>query len=127
MVKSGTGCVHSIKERMAQINLSMKGKQTHRHREQTCGCQGGRGGGGGRDWEFGVSRCKLSYTRWINNKVLPYSTENYIQYPMINHKGKEHKKKNVYICITESLCCTAEINTTLKIRYTSIEKKKERH
>ena len=28
-----------------QMNLSMKQKQTHRHREQTCGCQ--RGGGVG--------------------------------------------------------------------------------
>ena len=26
---------------MTQINLSMKEKQTHTHREQTCGCQGG--------------------------------------------------------------------------------------
>ena len=26
---------------MAQMNLSTKQKQTHRHREQTCGCQGG--------------------------------------------------------------------------------------
>ena len=25
------------------MNLSMKQKQTHRHREQTCGCQGGEG------------------------------------------------------------------------------------
>ena len=25
------------------MNLSMKQKQTHRHREQTCGCQGGGG------------------------------------------------------------------------------------
>ena len=29
------------------MNLSMKQKQTHGHREQTCGCQGG--GGWGRD------------------------------------------------------------------------------
>ena len=27
---------------MSQINLSMKQKETHRHREQTCDCQGGR-------------------------------------------------------------------------------------
>ena len=27
---------------MSQMNLSMKQKQTHRHREQTYGCQGGR-------------------------------------------------------------------------------------
>ena len=39
--------------------LSMKQKQTHRHRKQTCGCQGGKGGGGRMDWEFGISRCKL--------------------------------------------------------------------
>ena len=65
------------------------------------------GVGGGMEWEVGVSRCKLLYMEWINNKVLLYSTENYIQYPMINNKGKE------YICITESLCCIAEVNTTL--------------
>ena len=27
------------------MNLSAKQKQTHRHREETCGCQGGVGGG----------------------------------------------------------------------------------
>ena len=43
----------------------------------------GVGGGGGKDWEFGISRCKLVYIGWIN-KVLLYSTGNYIQYPVIN-------------------------------------------
>ena len=70
------------------------------------------GDGGGVEWEFGVSRCKLIHREQINNKVLLYSTGNYIQYPVINHNGKEFKK-NVYICITESLCCTEKINTTL--------------
>jgi len=64
------------------------------------------------DGEFEVSRCKLLYVGWINNKVLLYSTRNYSQYPVINYSGK-HVKKNVYIHTTESLCCTAEINTTL--------------
>ena len=50
------------------------------------------GAGGGMEWEVGVSRCKLLYIEQINNKVLPYSTENYIQYPMINHNGKEYKE-----------------------------------
>ena len=68
------------------------------------------GDGRGKDWEFGISRCKLVYIGWINNKVLLYSTGNYIQYPVINHKGKEYEKR---ICITESLHCAAEINTTL--------------
>ena len=57
------------------------------------------GDGRGMAWEVGVSRCKLLYIEWINNKVLLYSTENYIQYPMINHNGKEFLKKNVYICV----------------------------
>ena len=73
---------------------------------------------GGR--EFGLSRGKLLYIEWINNKILLYSTGNYIQYPVIKHNGKEYKKE--YICITELFCCTAEINTTLYIRYTLIKK-----
>ena len=39
------------------------------------------------NWEFGVSRCKLLYREWIN-KVLLYSTGNYIQYFII-YSGKE--------------------------------------
>lgn len=39
---------------------------------------------------------------------------------MINQKGKT-MKKNKYICITESLCHTAEIITTSQINYTSIK------
>ena len=70
------------------------------------------GDGGGKDWEFAVSRCKLLHTGWINNKVALYSTGNYIQYPGINRMEKS-MNKNAYMCITESLCCTAEINTTL--------------
>jgi len=48
------------------------------------------GGGEGRrnDKEFGISRCKLLSTEWLN-KVPPYSTGNYIQYPIINHNGKK--------------------------------------
>ena len=32
--------------------------------------------GGGMEWDFGVSRCKLLYIGWINSKVLLYSTGN---------------------------------------------------
>ena len=65
------------------------------------------------DREFGISRRKLLHIGWINSKVLLYSTGSYIQYPIINHNGKEYEKECIYICITESLCCTAEINRTL--------------
>ena len=73
------------------MNFSTKQKQTHRHREQTYGCQER---WWGKNWEFGISRCKLFlYIEWINNKVLLYSTGNYIQYPVINHNGKEYEKE----------------------------------
>ena len=75
---------------MAPMHLSTEQKQTHQHRELTFGCQGGR-----KDWECGISRCRLLHIGWINNKVLLYSTGNYIQYLMINHNGKEYEKKNV--------------------------------
>ena len=86
--------------------------ETDSQRENRLVVAKGVGNGGGMEREVGVSRCKLLYREWINNKVLLYSTENSIEYSVINHNGKEYLKK-VYICITESLCCTAEINTTL--------------
>ena len=43
---------------------------------------------GGMEWEFGVRRSKLLNIEWINNKVLLYSTGNYIQYFLINRNGK---------------------------------------
>ena len=58
--------------------------------------RGRRGREGEMHWEFGISRCKLSYIEWINNKVLLYSIGNYIQYPAINHNGKEYEK-NIYV------------------------------
>ena len=53
---------------------------------------GGGGGRGGMGWEYGISIYKLLYIEWINSKVLLYSMGNYIQYPVINHKGKEYEK-----------------------------------
>ena len=61
---------------MAQMNLSIKQKQTHGHAEQTCGCQGG---GSGMNGKFGVCGCKLLHLEWVSNEVLLYSTGNAIQ------------------------------------------------
>ena len=72
------------------------------------------------EWDFGISICELLYIGWINNNILLYSKGNYIQYPVINHSG-ENMRMNVCMCITESLCCTAEINTTVEINCTSIK------
>ena len=55
----------------------------------------------------------LLHIEWIDNKVLPQSTGNYIQQPGITYNRKECGKKKYVLCITESLCCTVEINTTL--------------
>ena len=38
----------------------------------------------------GISRCKPVFTERISNKVLLYSTGNYIQYLIINHNEKEY-------------------------------------
>ena len=68
-------------------------------------------GGGGKNWEFAVSRYKLVYIEWINNKVLLDGTGSYIQYLVRNHNGKAYE--SIYKYITESPCCTAETKTTL--------------
>ena len=47
------------------------------------------------------------------NKVLLYSTGNYIQYFVINHNRKEYEKELYRYIMNELLCSTAEINTTL--------------
>ena len=52
-------------------------------------------GWGGKDREFGISRDKLLHTGRINNKVLRYSPENYIQHPVKHHNGKAYKKECV--------------------------------
>ena len=45
-------------------------------------------------------------------KVLLYSIGKCVQYPVKNHNGKECEKE--YICIMESFCYTAEMNTNCK-------------
>ena len=79
--------IYTKKLKLAQVNLSTKQKQIHRPREQACGCQG-RGGRSGKDWDFRVSRCKLLHLEWISNKVLLYSTGNYIQSLGMDHDGR---------------------------------------
>ena len=44
---------------MTQMNLSMKQKHTHRHSEQTCGCQGGGEVGG--EWIGSLGLADANY------------------------------------------------------------------
>ena len=63
----------------------------------------------GEEWSgsLGLADANGVYIEWINNKVLLYSTGNYVQYLVITYNGKESEY------ITESLCCTPGSNTTL--------------
>ena len=80
---------------MTQMTLSTKHEQTHRHKEQTSGCQG-RGGRKRNGLEFGIGRCKLLlHLEWINNKVLMYSTGIYTQYVITTME----KIKKECICV----------------------------
>ena len=97
------------------MNLFTKQKQTHRHRKQTYDYQRGWGVQGEINQKFGINIYTLLYIKQVNNKDLLYSTGNYTQYLVITYNGKESEKEYTYIytyiCITESLCCTLEINT----------------
>lgn len=62
---------------------------------------------GGEDWAPGFSRCEPLCTRMT--KGLPPGPGSCTQHPEITPKGKEEGKGCV--CVTESLGCTAEMNT----------------
>ena len=90
----------------------MKQKQNQRHRKQSAYCQGGR------EWEkvgLGVwdSQMKTGINRMDKQQDPMDSTGNCIQCPVINHNRKEYEKECICLCITESLCSTPVINTTL--------------
>ena len=68
------------------MTKQMKQKETHRHRKQTGGCQGG-----GMDWEFGISRCRYTTSPTVEHREL-YS----ISYGKLQWKNM---KKNIYIYI----------------------------
>jgi len=51
----------------------------------------------GRDWEFGVNRCKLLPLEWINNGILLYSTGNYVWSNVMEHV--DVTEKNVYMYV----------------------------
>jgi len=54
----------------------------------------------------------MLYIKQGNNKVMLFSTGNYIQYLVIVYNGKESEKGHVFHTM-ESLCCIPETNTRL--------------
>lgn len=93
----------------------------------------GAGGGIGMGWQSGVSRCKLLGLEWISNEVLLYSTGDDVQSHGIERDGRWYEKKDmcvyiyththIYVCMTGSPCCTAEISATLQISSALIQKR----
>ena len=71
------------------VTTNLYTKQTHNIKNRF-GIAKVEEGQGGKDYGFGISRCKLLYIEWINNKVLLYSTGNYIQYPIKSY-GKNSR------------------------------------
>ena len=71
--------------------MNISTKQTHSQRTDLWFVAKVEGFGRGKNWDIGISRCKLSCLEWIN-KALLY-TENYGQYPVIKHDEKNMKKK----------------------------------
>ena len=69
------------------MNLFTKQKQSHRHRKETYGYKRGKERRG-INWKYGINRYTLLCKMWIKNKVLLYSTGNYIQDLIMNCNGK---------------------------------------
>ena len=105
-------------QKMIQINLFTKQKQTYRLRKQTCGYQRGKVGGE-RNWEFGIDIYTLLYIKQIINKDLLYSTGDSTEYSAITYMGKESEKEQIYVYIQLNhfavhLKLTQQINYNIK-------------
>ena len=80
---------------MIQMNLPMKPKQTHRHREQACGCQRGVG------WRRDAVGGWYQQMQTIIYRVDKQGTTIMHREPdlvfVINRSGKEHETECVYM------------------------------
>ena len=57
---------------------------------------------GERRKETTKSNISCKYKVRCNNKVLLYSTGNYIQYPILNHNGKEYEKECIVVLMVKN-------------------------
>ena len=94
------------------MNLPLKQIQDQGHREEAGGCQAG--GDWGRDGlGYWVQDIKAIIYRMDKQKAPTIWHRNLYSIYYVNYNGKEYFKDCIYIFVTESLCCTAEINTPL--------------
>ena len=100
------------------MNLSMKQKQTHKHREYVVVAKREE------EWRrnglgiWGSQMQTITYRMDKQQGLTLYSTGNYIL--VINQNGKGYLKEHIYVY--ESFCCTAEIDTTLKVNKKRLNK-----
>ena len=80
---------------------------------------------GGKNQGFRINRYILLYINQINNKVLQYSTGNYVQYLVITYNGKESKKEPIYIKLNHSAVYLTHCKSTILQQYNSQTKKKQ--
>ena len=98
------------------MNIFTKQKQTHGHREQTRGCQEGRGWGkdlGVWDQQMQTIIYSMETKPYVpyGKKPLIYRTGNYSQYPMVNHNGKSCEKIYIQILLGE-ISITSDMQMT---------------
>ena len=114
--------VESKKKKRIPTTLFAEQKQTHRLWIQTYGYQRGQVVGRRMDQDFGIGLCTLWYMEWLasggpaveHRELYPIFCDNL-------YEKRIWKRIDMGICITESLCCTAEMITTLEINSSSIQ------
>ena len=101
------------------MDLFIEQKQTHRLREQTYSCLGGRMGG--RERELGTDVSTLQYLKWVTNKALLYSTGNSAQCHVAAWVGGEFGGEWIHVYVRLSpFAIPPEAVTTLLIVCTPI-------
>ena len=110
----------TIKRHRHQMNRLTKQKETHRLRERTYDCQGGRVVGSSSQ---GIQdgRVHTAVFKMDNQKDLLYSTGNSARRYAAALMGGEFGEEWIHVlCVAESLCCPPDTITTLFTDYIPI-------
>ena len=67
---------------------------------------------GGMDWEIGIGVPALLCMKWITKENLLDNIGNSTQYSVVTNGKEIQEKGDMCIHMADSLCCTAETDTT---------------